>query len=265
MQVVEQGRIGDHGADVRPGPLVGAGGVEVRAERLDVHRHVRGGVHAVHVDQRADRVRGRGDGRQVRPGADDVAGRGDRDQPGALGQQLAVLGGGQFGGRQVDLGPAHRGTAPRGGLHPGPDVGVVVEPGHHDLVPSLPAPGQRLGQPVGEGGHVRAEDDPVRAAAGQVGQGLAALGHDGTGAAAGGEGAADVADAAAVRVRDRVDDRRGNLGARGAVQVGDIRRSAPGRPPARASHQRSRTKDFTPARAPLPAASLRSPSITLRC
>ena len=79
MHAVEQGRLGDHGADVRAGPLVGAGGVEVGAERRDVHRHVRGGVHAVHVDQRTDRVRGRGDGGQVGPGADDVAGRRDRD------------------------------------------------------------------------------------------------------------------------------------------------------------------------------------------
>src|SRR5215471_7368844 len=56
---------------------------------------------------------------------------------------------------------AHQTVAPRGGLHPRPDVGVVVEPGYHDLVPPLPAPGQRLGEPVGEGGHVRAQDDPV--------------------------------------------------------------------------------------------------------
>ena len=48
-------------------------------------------MHAVHINQRADRVRGRGDGGQVRPGANDVAGRGDRHQLGALGQQLAVL------------------------------------------------------------------------------------------------------------------------------------------------------------------------------
>ena len=220
VQGLEQGRFGDHGADVRPGPLVGAGGVEVGAERPDVHRHVRGGVHAVDVDQRADRVRGRGDGRHVRPGADDVAGRGDRDQPGALGQQVAVLGGGQLGRRYVDFGPAHRGAAARGGLHPGPDVGVVVEPGHDHLVARPPAPGQRVREPVGEGGHVRAEDDAVRAGAGQVGQGLAAFGHDGAGAAAGGEGAPDVADPGPVGVRDRLDDRRRDLRARRAVQVG---------------------------------------------
>ena len=219
VQGLEQGRFADHSADVRPGPLVGAGGVEVGTERPDVDRHMRGGVHAVDVDQRADRVCGRGDGRHVRPGADDVAGRGDRDQPGALGQQVAVLGGRQLSSRCVDFGPAHRGTAARGGLHPGPDVRVVVEPRHDHLVARPPAPGQRLGEPVGEGGHVRAEDDAVRAGAGQVGQGLAAFGHDGAGAPAGGEGAPDVADPGPVGVRDRLDDRRGDLRARGTVQV----------------------------------------------
>ena len=87
-----------------------------------------------------------------------------------------------------------------------------------DLVPPLPAPGQRFGQPVGEGGHVRAEDDPVRAGSGQVGQGLAAFGHDGAGAAAGRQGAPDVAEAGPVGVGDRVDDRRGDLGAGRAVR-----------------------------------------------
>ena len=61
---------------------------------------------------------------------------------------------------------------------------------------------------------------PSGLAAGQVGQGLAALGHDGAGAAAGGEGAPDVADPGPVGVRDGLDDRRWDLCARGAVQVG---------------------------------------------
>ncbi len=172
----------------------GAGGVEVGAERADVDPNVRGGVHAVHVAQRADRVRGGGDRGHVRPGSDDVARRGHRDQPGALGQQLAVLAGGQLGGGDVHLGPAHRGVAPGGGLHPGPDVRVVVEPGHDHLVARRPVPRQGVGEPVGERGHVRPEDHAIRVTAGQVRDGTPALGHDGAGPVASREGAARVAD-----------------------------------------------------------------------
>src|ERR1019366_6237689 len=93
-------------------------------------------------------------------------------------------------------------------------------PGPPPPAPRPPLPGQGFRQPVGKRGHVRAEDHAVRFGAGQVGQGPAAFGQDGVGASAGREGAPGVADPGPVGIRDRLDYRRGNLRARGAVQVG---------------------------------------------
>ena len=52
---------------------------------------MRGGVHPVHVAERARGAGLRGDRGHVGPGAEDVAGRGHRHQPGPLGQQRVVL------------------------------------------------------------------------------------------------------------------------------------------------------------------------------
>ena len=70
--------------DVRARPLVGAGGVEIRAERRHVGGAVRGRVHPVHVPQRARGARPGGDLGDGRAGAEHVAGGGDRHQPGPL-------------------------------------------------------------------------------------------------------------------------------------------------------------------------------------
>ena len=101
-----------------PGPLVGAGRVEVGTERGDVDRPVRCRVHAVDVAEGADLVGTRGDRGDVRPGADEIARRRDRDEPGALRQQLLVLSGGKLTARRVDLGPADDRAGTRGGLDP---------------------------------------------------------------------------------------------------------------------------------------------------
>jgi hypothetical protein len=56
-----------------------------------------------------------------------VPSRLDADDPGEGGDV-------QLGGGRVELRPAHGGAGPLGGQHPRPDVRVVVQPGHHDLV-----------------------------------------------------------------------------------------------------------------------------------
>ena len=181
---------------------------------------MRGGVHPVHVAERAHGAGLRGDRGHVGPGAEDVAGRGHRHQPGPLAQQRVVLPGGQFPRGQVHLGPADHRAGPPGRLHPRPDVRVMVQPGHDHLVTRAPVLGERSGEPVGQRGHVRPENDARRVTADQVGDCLAALGHDRVGPRAGRERAVGVAQPGPVRVADRVDHRRGKLGARRTVEVG---------------------------------------------
>ena len=217
---LQQSWVRDDHPDVRARPLVGAGRVEVRPESGDVDRGVRRGVHAVDVGQRADIVGQGGDRPHVGPRAEDVARRRNRDQPGPFRQQRAVLRDRELTRRYVDFGPAHRDVGPGGGLNPRADVRVVVQPGDHDLVAGPPCVGQRAGQPVGQRGHVRAEDDALRVAAHEVGHGLAAAGHDGAGALAGREGPARVADPGPGRGGDGLDDCLGHLCPGGAVQVG---------------------------------------------
>ena len=175
----------------------------------------------VDIGQGAGGVGPGGDRGHVGPGAEHVAGRGDRDQPGPLGRPARRTG--RPAARRWPGRPRPSAPPPRPGrrLDPGPDVGVVVQPGHDHLVAGRPARGQGGRQPVGEGGHVRAEDDAVRLAADQVGDGPAALGDDPVRAAAGREGPAHVADPGPVGAGDGVDHRRRHLGAGGPVQVGE--------------------------------------------
>ena len=81
-----------------------------------------------------------------------------------------------------------------GGLHPRPHVRVVVEPGHDHLVSRCPAPRKRLGEPVGEGGHVRSEDHPVAVTPDEIGYGSAAVANDLSGTLAGRKGSSQVAE-----------------------------------------------------------------------
>jgi hypothetical protein len=63
----------------------------------------------------------------------------------------------------------------------------VVEPADHDLVAAPPVLAQRPGHPVGQRGHVRAEDDAGRDGAHQVGDGGPRAGDQLLGAGGGGE------------------------------------------------------------------------------
>jgi hypothetical protein len=176
LQLRQQLRVGHHRSHVRAAPHVGGDGEEVGTQGADVEQVVRGGVRAVDVDQRADRVRAPGDRRDVRAGADRGAGRRHRDQPGAGAEQLVVLPVGELAGLDVHLGPAHGHAGAGRQLHPGPHVGVVVEPADHHLVAGSPGPGQRAGHGPGQPGGVRPEDDAGGHPADQVGDGGAGAG-----------------------------------------------------------------------------------------
>ena len=65
----------------------------------------------------------------------------------------------QLAGLEVEVDPAHRRTGPLGRLHPGPDVGVVVEPRHDHLVAGPPSLREGARQVVRQRGHAAAEDD----------------------------------------------------------------------------------------------------------
>ena len=98
--------------------------------------------------------------RDVGPGAEQVGRRGDGDQPGPVGEHVGDVVRGRARRSRDRTRPSAR--SPRraaAAIDPGPDVRVVVEPGHDDLVAWRPARGQRAGEVEGERGHAAAEDD----------------------------------------------------------------------------------------------------------
>ena len=109
-------------------------------------------------------------------------------------------------GRVVaDLGEANLEAEVVRELEPGRDVAVVVEPRHDDLVAGLELPADRPREREVERGHVRAEDDLLRAAAEERGAGPARLVDERLGHPARLVGPADVGVRLAQVPRDRVD------------------------------------------------------------
>ena len=198
--------------------LVGRAGVEVGAEVADRHGCVRGEVHAVDEQQRARLVHHGRDAGEVGPGAEQVRRTGDRDEPGARGQHRRVEL--ELRGLGVEVDPAHRHAEGVRDPLPGPDVGVVVEPGDHDLVARLPGLGQGASEVEGQLGHRASEDHTPGVAAEQVRHRGAGLDDDLLGTAFGSGDGAPVGDATGHRGRDGVRDLAGHLGAAGTVEVG---------------------------------------------
>jgi hypothetical protein len=130
---------------------------------------VRGQVHPVDGEQRPGVVHEPCDLLDRRPRADQVRGAGDGDQPGAGGQHLRDVVGGELAGGRVERRPAHRRTYRLGGEHPRTDVRVVVQPGDHHLVARAPARRQGAGQVEGELGGAAPEDDAPRVRTQQIG------------------------------------------------------------------------------------------------
>ncbi len=134
---------------------------------------MRGEVDGVDVQPGAGGVHPLGHRRQVRAGADQVGRAGDRDHPGPLREGLVEGVQGQLAGLRVEVDPAHGRAGGLGRDHPRPDVAVVVEPAHHDLVARAPVLGHRAAEVEGELGEAAPEHDAVRRRVQQVRERLA--------------------------------------------------------------------------------------------
>ncbi len=165
-----------------PRNLYGEHDEQVRTEGGDVDELVRGVVHAVDVEQRAGGVCSVGDRPHRRLGAEQVRRGGDGDQPCPSGD--GGLDGGEVdvGGGGVEVDPAHdHAGRPRPRRTHGPNVGIVIEPGHHDFVAWAPLLGDHPGEVEGELGRTAAVDDPAGGYSEQVGVCLPECGDGGVG------------------------------------------------------------------------------------
>jgi hypothetical protein len=179
-------------ADVRAEPLVGRARQRVSAERRDVERAVRRGVHGVEEDARAGRVGGGDDAREVGDGADRVARGGHGHPPRALREHDLDGRGRQLERAGLGLGVADRRARALGGEPPRLDVGVVVQARDDELVAGLqraPGGGREAHR---ERGHRRSEDDAAGVGAEEAADGRARLVDELVGGQGRGEGPAVV-------------------------------------------------------------------------
>ena len=203
---------------MRSEELVGRARQRIDAEAIEVDDAVRAGVDGIDVHQAAGVVDRPGDGGDVGPGADQVRRRGDGHESGPVRQHGLHVRQRQLGRRGIEVDPANGCPDPFGRLDPRPNVGVVVQPGDHDLVARSPRNGEGPGQVVGELGRGAPEHDSPRNGTDQVGHRGAGVGHDPIGVAfAVGPGPA-VGQRLRQRGGDRIDDRPGSLRATGPVE-----------------------------------------------
>ena len=97
-----------------------------------------GGVHAVHIGERADFVGDRSDGGNIGASPEHVAGCRHCHQLGARANELRILLTGQRSVGGIHFGPADRCARMGGRLHPWSDVGVMIELGYDHLVARTP-------------------------------------------------------------------------------------------------------------------------------
>ena len=133
----------------------------------------------------------------------------------------------ELAGLGVEVGPAHGRPDRLGGDHPGPHVGVVVEPGHDDLVARAPALGEGAGEVHRQLGHRAPEHDPGagRRRAGRPSR-RAARDDRGLGVALGRRHVAAVGQRRGQHVVHRPRDDVGRLRAARPVEVGGTRAGA---------------------------------------
>ena len=91
-----------------------------------------------------------GDLGHVGAGAEQVGACGYRHQAGARRHHPGHIGRGQLRGLSIEVDRADGGSDGPGRLQPRPDVGVVVETAHHDLVAGGPPFGYGAGEVVGD-------------------------------------------------------------------------------------------------------------------
>ena len=219
---------------MRAEELVRRAGQEVGAEGGQVH----GGVRARGAPRRRTTARhGRARGRAIAGRSGRVPSRFDAPVT-ATRRVRADSSAATSSGRSSPVSrsnPTQRTVAPTAsrGLHPRPDVGVVVQPGDHHLVAGRPRARQRPGQVVGQGGHAPAEDHPARVGADEVGHRRPGLEHDLVGAARGGADVAAVGDARQQGGGDRLPDAPSAPASRPGRRSGRPLPAAPGTAPGR--------------------------------
>ncbi len=154
-------------AGVRAVPLVRRGEERVAVERGEVDGRVRDEMDPVDQHPCTGRVGRVDDRREVGHRAQRVRRTGDRDpsRPWADARRDRV--GIEASGGGVELRQPQDGTTVVGREAPRRDVGVVVEPGAHDLVTRRPVARERPREREVERGHVGAEDDALRIGAQQ--------------------------------------------------------------------------------------------------
>ena len=121
-----------------PEKLIGRAGKEICPQGFHVDGGVCGVVNAINVNERAYSVGEGGEFGNGRHGADEVRCRCDRHQCGARAQQLSKSHGAHFAGIWIEIEPTDDGPHSLGGLNPGANIGVVVEPRDDDLIAGLP-------------------------------------------------------------------------------------------------------------------------------
>jgi hypothetical protein len=214
---------------VRAEELVGRGRDDVGAQAMEVDRAVLREVDAVERDERTgglgstDQVRGWGDR------AHRVRRERERDEPRAL-AELRVEG--VDVERDVvvtDVDPADGRARVARGHDPRPDVRIVVEPCHGDLVAGLERAAERPRQVQQQGRRVLSEQDLVRVAPQEAGAGAARVVDQRVDLTAGRERTVRVGGAGAHPAGDRVDHRVRGLRAAGCVGP-DVRPAVRTRP-----------------------------------
>ncbi len=205
---------------MRTQEFVGRAREEVSAEFADIDGAVGGVVNAVDVEQCAGGVRTGGNGSHVGHRADQIGCGRDRDQARARAQLFLDAAHRQFGGRGIEVRPPDDRACAGCGDRPRPDVGVVVQPRHDDLIARAPLGGQCPRQIEGERGHAPPEDHLVGIGVEQIADRAPALHDDLFGVACRGRGVSAVRQRPEQRVADGVCDRSGCLRAPGPVEVG---------------------------------------------
>ena len=170
---------------MRSEELVRGADEEVRAQCGHVDEGVGGEVDAVDVHHSAGSVGGVGNFANSGHRADQVGRGGNSDQAGAFAQQRLDRLDRELPRGRIEVCPPDSRADRLCGVHPGPDVGVVVESGDDHLVTRPPGLGHRAREVKGQLGHAAAEDDAVGLGKEEVADRLPRLYHDVVGAALG--------------------------------------------------------------------------------